>query len=113
MHKEILISGLILCYSTSCSQQTATFTDSRDGKTYKTVTIGIQTWMAENLNFQTPDFWYYADSPGNDAKYGQLYTWEVAKNARPECWYLPSKEKEIILECHLGMIVEIFNEPFC
>ena len=62
--------------------------------------------MAENLNYEMPESWYYDDNQENGATYGRLYTWEAAKKACPECWHLPSEEEWIILERHLGMSEE-------
>jgi len=75
------------------------FCDWRDGKTYVYVSIGTQTWMAENLNYDTQS--NGSKCGNNDYKlttantafcdtYGRLYNWETAMAVCPEGWHLPS-----------------------
>ena len=101
-----------------------------EGNLYKTITIGTQQWMAENLkvskysdgttipnitgitewkNNATGAWVYYDNDAANNAKYGKLYNWYAVsktsngnKNVCPIGWHVPTDAEWTVLTDYLG-----------
>lgn len=62
--------------------------DERDNQVYRTVKIGDQEWMAQNLNLELENSYCYNDDTLKCARYGRLYPWNVAmEKSVEECPY--------------------------
>ena len=101
-----------------------------EGNSYKTVYLGTQQWMGENLKVtkysngttipnitdntqwdnNTKGAWsYYNNDAANNAKYGKLYNWYAVskttngnKNVCPTGWHVPTDDEWTILTDYLG-----------
>lgn len=94
--------------------------DTRDSKVYRTVAIGTQTWMAQNLNYKTDSSWCSEDNAELCAEYGRLYSWSAAMKASdtydhyflnaklphqgvcPSGWHVPSDAEWSTLTTYIG-----------
>jgi len=124
---------VVLFFLFGCSKSDTTTTiqygsvSDFEGNAYKTVAIGSQVWMAENLrseklnngtaiplvtdnstwaNMTTSAYSFYSnDSVSYKNNYGVLYNWYTVQTGRlcPSGWHVPSDEEFTTLNTTLGV----------
>ncbi len=126
--KNTIIFGMLLFFSSGCDKEdnaTTNVTDA-DGNVYKTVTIGNQVWMAENLrttkyndgtdipfvtdasewnDLLSPAYcWYNNDIVEYGSSYGALYNWYSVNTNKlcPTGWHIPTDNEWMLLANYLG-----------
>ncbi len=120
--KSFYLLFLVIGFCMSCSDDNPEstsvnqFTDPRDGQVYSIITIGTQTWFAENLKYDIGDATSvcYDDVSSNCFTYGRLYEGVAAQTACPEGWHLPSIDEWQTLFDYLGgtEVAHVFVAPF-
>jgi len=112
---EVVIESGTDCYTEHQIRVPGTFIDARDMQEYTATKIGGTIWMAENLNYYTPEGSYYYDNDSIEyaEDFGRLYLWDTLMNGEvssdenpgtvrgisPEGWHIPSKsEYESMIE---------------
>jgi uncharacterized protein (TIGR02145 family) len=121
---------IVLCFivigNSLIKAQTEQSVKDFDGNVYKTVKIGNQTWMTENLKtthfndgtaipyvtdntdwvyLTTPGYCWYENNPNsNKNTYGALYNWWAVKSDKlcPKGWHIPTDAEWITLIDFLG-----------
>ena len=81
------------------------FVDARDNHPYRTVMIGVRTWLARNLDYipATGTSWCADNLTANCTKYGRLYDWSTANSVCPNGWHLPDTTEWNSLENSAGI----------
>jgi uncharacterized protein (TIGR02145 family) len=121
----LLVSAVFLCMLFCGCEKTGTVSDI-DGNVYKTISIGEQEWMAENLKTTkydngdpipevaidsewgglTAGAWcYYNNEEAYNDPYGKLYNWYAATDSRNLCpagWHVPGDAEWTVLTDYLG-----------
>ncbi|MCF8381712.1 MAG: hypothetical protein K9H49_19210 [Bacteroidales bacterium] len=102
---ELIILLLFVIVSVK-AQEKSSFIDPRDGKEYKTIQIGKQIWMGENLSYNISGSYTYNDKEVLEEVYGRLYEWQPAVESCPKGWHLPDLEEwNTMINMMSGLIV--------